>query len=603
MPTLLEGVSSVWVTVYGWTQLSGAAAKLAVQEKLFEKTCQHGFPSSVVGRTASIPLTLPFGGKLVRVHPSVDDEGDIQGQTMRSSISNQQASPHRGERRLGRQDSPEWFKATCAQFQDATGWSLEFVPVESGGNHQETSCWTAEITNGQWRLGFLKLGLPDTPAKDSEFLAVTQLADLVAGLVNRVLQSNELLELRSRDIATLVRLSLSTPNEGSLLRTLQEILRACVQLTEFHGACFFLLDPKSNSLNIRGAYELDSTQVPYRKRDLSQIPPDLKVLTDGSVLLSRDQPDAAEWLPDGYSIGLGISVQSENVPLGTVWVFDRRRRTPNDRELQLLLSLGTHLAQILERVVLLRESATQHRLKRDLDQATEDDDDGIIEFDTPNGCDVVALCQSRYELGGDLCEIIKLNDSQTLIAVGDASGNSIPAAIVMTTVKGSLRALLPDIIRHRLTVEQAIERINIALHEITPAHRFMSFLCGILDTRKKTFQYSNAGHLAPLHVRNDQVQALNSHGLILGVHDGAKYGQSTLKLASHDQLIMFSDGIIEAQNHDNDLFGNEGVIRSIAGKNLGAAMDTLNAIWHGYSLHIAGAEEADDRTLCVVKID
>ena len=528
------------------------------------------------------------------------------GQTMKRSFEKStkpSAKPPGTERRM--RNSEDWYQGICDKFKESTGWELIFTPVDAS-NTDETPdieiLWSAEVTDGRNRIGHLKLTISDTSVSDSEFESVRLMADLIASLLNRVARGVHALELRSRDVATLVKLALSTPNEGSLLRTLQEILRACVQLTEFRGACFFLLDPKTQALNIRGAYDLDSTQVPQRKRDLSAMPPDLKALTDGFTILHRSiSAEAAEWLPDGYSTGLGIAVQSENVPLGTLWLFDRRTRTPDDSETELLLSLGVQLAQILERVVLLRESKTTHRLKRDLAQVVEDQSADTTRLEISDGSEIVALCQSRYEVGGDLCEVIPLNEHQTYVAIGDAVGNGISAAVIKSTLKGAVAAVIPEIARHRMTVEQSVERLNDALLRVTPAHRFMSFLCGILDTRKKTFSYSNAGHLAPLHAHDGQVDTLQSHGLILGIQEGAAYGQSTVPLNSGDLLVMFSDGIVEAKCPDQTLLTNDGVIDALNNNRIHTADDAMNAILAKYQEHVGAGEEADDRTLCVVR--
>ena len=109
-------------------------------------------------------------------------------------------------------------------------------------------------------------------------------------------------------------------------------------------------------------------------------------------------------------------------------------------------------------------------------------------------------CRSHQEVGGDLCEIIPLDERRTLVAVGDAAGDSIPASLVMSAVRGSLRTMVSGPIDDVLATDVLMRRINLALFAITPAHQFMSLVAGVIDSREGTFTYTNAGHPTPLIV-------------------------------------------------------------------------------------------------------
>ncbi len=514
------------------------------------------------------------------------------------------------ERRVG--NLRDWIGGICRQFGAATGWKLIFTGVNEQNRHSIESelatspncCWHTEIRSGLVRTGFLHIELPNDCRDDRSFLTICKLAEIVARMLNELSAVNESLECRTKEFATLVDIGLSVPNEDYLLDALRQLLRASIQLTDFRAAAFFLLDPAENVLNLRICDQLDARQIPTTSRDLASMPPDHDVLIKGTKLLLRaDAAEDDQWLPMGMSIGLGVAVQSETGPIGTLWAFDRRVRSVSERETHVLESLCAQIATILERVVLLRESKTQHRLQRELEVVSEtqiDDQHGQLPANV--GFEAASRCRSRYELGGDLCELIPITEHHTAVCIGDASGDSIPAAIVMTAVRGALRALISGDVEDTLQTERILARVNQSLHSITPAHQFMSFLYGILDTSAMTFTYSNAGHPTPFHIRDGRIDTLISHGLLLGVSDTATYEHSVLPLALNDTLVLFSDGIVEAMNKNREMFRGDGIVDSIQRCVDDTPKTLLESIWNDFEAHSLGGSDPDDRTLLVIKL-
>ncbi len=494
----------------------------------------------------------------------------------------------------------------------ATGWTLQFLPAGDNDSQQierrlrddGNCCWFHAVEDDQLCLGFLTLNIPDSPEMDRSFLAVCDLAEMTAELACKTMTATRALESRTNEVATLVEIGLSIPNEKDLLGALNQLLRAAVQLTAFRSAGFFLLEPTGRCLNLRASSQLEPYEVPFRSRELADQPPDLEAMSDGRVILLSDPTTrASNWLPDGYSTGVCVAIPSESSPLGTLWVFDRRRREPTDRELHVLHSIAAQVAAVLERVVLLRESAVQQRLQQDLLVASEaqmQDVVGALESDC--GFEAAAVCTSRHEIGGDLCELIPLGNGRTIVAVGDASGDSIPAALVMSAVRGALRSLSIDCGEDVFCTDVVMERINRALYSITPPHQFMSLIYGVVDARQKTFTYTNAGHPAPLLVRSAQVQTLKSHGMLLGVTSDATYERSVLSLEPKDVLVGFSDGISEAMSLGRRMFRSDGIASVVKRHETASPASILQAIWSELESHLQGGDEPDDRTLLILRM-
>jgi len=507
--------------------------------------------------------------------------------------------------------SPTWIRDTCRQFSDAIGWDLQFVPVAGGRGdeiearlrREPSTCWFSEVTDGQERLGFLQLALPDDARQDRSFNSVGDLAEAFAQLITRSATAARLAESRTDDVTTLVDIGRSVPTERNLVEGLQRLLEGATQLTPFRSCAFFLLDPSTERLKLRAHAHRDAPLMPAPLRSLSENPPDLVALNRGRAIITGDEVNrVAAWLPPGTLTAVCLAVGSENGPIGTLWVYDRRSRQPSDREMHVLESITVQVATLLERVVLLRESAVQHRLQRDLQLASQAQ---TSHSGTPlphgSGIEAAVRSSSHLEIGGDLCELIPVAEGRTALVIGDASGHGISASIVMSSVRGAVHALALDL-RMPLSPDEVLARVNHALHAITPAHQFMSLLYGVIDVRQMLFTYSNAGHPSPVLMRLGGPVTLDSHGMLLGVVPDTTYGSSQLAISPGDVLIAFTDGVSEAMNGKRKMFRSDGIIEVLRGQQGQSPQAILDAIWSELETHLDGNTVHDDRSLMVIRV-
>jgi sigma-B regulation protein RsbU (phosphoserine phosphatase) len=505
------------------------------------------------------------------------------------------------------QEAQTLFPVICRQFSQATGWNLTFAPVEGDFDALETRfanspdcCWLSEVTDGREPLGLLHLSPSDHLHPACTFVQVTDLADAVSDLLNRLCTATRRLEIRNNDVSTLVHLGMAVPAQDNLAWALTQVLKAAVQLTTARSAAFFLLTPDMTRLKLRAVYQLVAAQVPLAERQLSETGLDLDALAKGPVSVAVEEGESSELLPEGYRVGLCVSVQSETMPIGTLWVYDRRTRTFTDRDRHVLQSIARQIAAVLERVALLRHTETHDRIARELRTASETQPDAAPHsMLSPDArYEIAGRCASCYELGGDLCELIPISPNELAIVVGDASGNSIPAAMIMSAVRGAVRTNpinsggIPDLMR----------RMNDALTEITRSHQFMSLCFAVYNAAERTITYSNAGHPPPLLVRRGQTFAFTSHGLLLGVMRDVEYETSVVQLEPEDLVVCFTDGISEARSRSQQMFRSEGIADAVLHCSPGTAEQVLNSVWRRVDAHMAGGELGDDRTLLVLRV-
>lgn len=506
--------------------------------------------------------------------------------------------------------------ALCQQFSQATGWRLEYTPIDPELDEQgetlaaqlrdDPHCpWFAPVTDGHETMGYLRLETPGKWESHSDFDQVADFARSLTHLLDALSTAAHRLESRDREVSMLVNLGLAVPAQDNLPWALTQLLKAAVHLTTARSAAFFLLDSTVERLKLRAAYRIEADDVPHSQRDLSDShgQSDLTALLEGICRVRAGQGISQSamhaLLPPDVRSGLCVAVQSETVPIGTLWVYDRRDRDFSQRDSHVLLSIAAQIAAVLERHALLRGSEEQERIRHELKLVSE----------SGPGCKLQSLpedprwelagsCSSCFEVGGDLCEVIPLNDDQVALVVGDASGNSIPAAMIMSAVRGAVRT-------HPAGADEVIPmvgRLNEALYSITHSHQFMSLCYGVFDAAQRRFTYCNAGHPTPLLVRNGQVTPLESHGLLLGVLRETGYESSTIELQPGDVLVFYSDGISEARSLSQQMFRSEGIADAVLACADRPATEILQRVWSKAEAHMAGGDPADDRTLLVLRV-
>jgi sigma-B regulation protein RsbU (phosphoserine phosphatase) len=465
------------------------------------------------------------------------------------------------------------------------------------------SRWHAELRDGQHLVGMLRLDPDHEPQSIRTFEDVSQFSQNLAGLVEQVFAASRQLESRTHDHELLGAWNRSARQGSAVLASIRQLLRAGLQLTGFRSACLFLLNPAGDELRLRSTHPLATSEIPQPIRSLRSDPPDQQVLSSSTrIVLRRGDPNSEDWLPADASLGFCLPVVSHSGVLGTLWFFDVRHRAIAAREKQLLDSLSLQIGSLLERVVLEYESATHERLRHELLSLTETDFDSQIKTLQQPRLEAAWRVTSRFEIGGDLCEMTPLSPHEVAILIGDATGNSVPAAVVMTAAHGALAALLAGNHDEARDTSRVLGLVNRSLFHTRRLPHFMSLVFGVLDTQTRRFTYSNAGHPSPLLIRGGAAHSLDSRGMLLGIVDRSEYPAETIELRPRDVLVCYSDGISEARIADGQLFGRDGILQSLGSDpHQRDSVTLLNQIWNRQTA-FAASGPPDDRSLLIVRV-
>jgi serine phosphatase RsbU (regulator of sigma subunit) len=173
-----------------------------------------------------------------------------------------------------------------------------------------------------------------------------------------------------------------------------------------------------------------------------------------------------------------------------------------------------------------------------------------------------ALSVPATYVGGDLYDIIPLPDGSFLAYVADVSDKGVPAALIMAALSTKIRSEA----RIQTEVDRLLENVNNSMHSLISEEGFFATIVLVRYwSHNGKIQFALAGHLPPLWIVERGIGNLpQSNGISLGVKQGAKYEKREIILSPGESVLLFTDGVIEAQNDDNELFGNDRLVSYIA---------------------------------------
>ncbi len=236
-------------------------------------------------------------------------------------------------------------------------------------------------------------------------------------------------------------------------------------------------------------------------------------------------------------------------------------------------------------------------LKRELDVAQQVQMSALPK-DLPSSetHDVQALMIPAREVGGDFYDFFPLGDELIGLVIADVSGKGIPAALFTLMT----RTLLKGTARDSPSPADCLSRVNDLLAEDNETCIFITLFYGVFDLRDGVFRYSNGGHNPPRLVRSDsQVEELPAtQNLVLGIAPGHEYRNGEVRLAPGDALFLYTDGITEAQNSNDEEFGEERLDAKLASLGQVSTHEIVTTVVDAVRAFAGDAPQSDDIT-CV----
>ena len=204
--------------------------------------------------------------------------------------------------------------------------------------------------------------------------------------------------------------------------------------------------------------------------------------------------------------------------------------------------------------------------------------------------DIAASIDPAKEVGGDLYDYY-LRGGRLFFCIGDVSGKGIPASLVMAMTRSVFRTLST----HEDSPARIVSAMNDSMAEFNESNMFVTLFCGSLDLTTGHLRYCNAGHNPPF-VLTDSIRLMDVEpNLPLGVVMGVDYKEQECNLHYDDALLLYTDGLTEAENEAHEQFGVERVKASLSGRK--SAVDHLKTIKGKLSDFVGNAPQSDDLTM------
>jgi len=351
----------------------------------------------------------------------------------------------------------------------------------------------------------------------------------------------------------------------------------------------------------------------------------ITTLTRGRSPANVYRDDPSSWLVDAseaertaladLSTELLVPLPGRKNLAGVMALGPKRSEEPYSRtDRQLLQSIASQTGLALENAELLEHLTTEishrERISREMEIAREVQE-RLYPQVYPNlpGIDLAGFCRPAQAVGGDYYDFFILppyrgDEERLALALGDISGKGISAALLMASLRASLRSAaqlqpgdLATLMRH----------VNRLVYESSTTNRYATFFYAELDPETRVLTYVNAGHNPPLVLRGTETIPLEATGTVIGLIPNVVYTRSAVRLQPGDVLIAFTDGISEAMNAAEEEWGEANMVAAAQTLLTQPACSTtaqqlITCIVQAADRFTAGAPQHDDMTLLICAI-
>ncbi|NCC31015.1 MAG: GAF domain-containing protein, partial [Chloroflexia bacterium] len=288
-----------------------------------------------------------------------------------------------------------------------------------------------------------------------------------------------------------------------------------------------------------------------------------------------------------------LNIDSRSLDLQT-----RAPRIFTEREIEVARAFANHAALAIENARLYQESIT--RVEQELEIARKIQLNLFPrELPRVQQVELAARCLPARETGGDFYDVVDLGTRLGII-IGDVSGKSLPAAMLMAVARSTVRSEA----RNHATPWVVLTETNRWLVDDVPRSSFVAVSYAVIDPAQQRMFLASAGQLTPLRYRRDGTTDFlpSPQSLPLGFSRDTKFSQVEIALVPGDTLLFYTDGIVEAHDHERNLFGFERLQALLARSGHLDPEALIERILQEVEAFSAGVPTHDDMTLLVVRV-
>ncbi len=410
--------------------------------------------------------------------------------------------------------------------------------------------------------------------------------------VSRQAQTLEVLNEIAVELASILDLNPLLERVGQLLR----------RLIDYQVFSVLLLDKKGETLITRYAWRFGYSHAPMRRIPTSS------GLVGAAVREWRpvNVPDVSQ---DQRYIPMNPETRSELiVPLfykgRVIGVLDLEHIRPNffnEEHERMLTTLGAQIAIAIENARLYQAVSRQEaQLEKDIAMAREVQL-RLLPTEAPSlpHAEMAVRFLPARTIGGDLYDFVEYGSNRTAIVLGDVSGKAAPAALLATLVSGIMRAAAHLV---RSEPAQMLAGLNEALQARKLESQYVTMLFTLWNDENQTLQVANSGAVQPVFCRAGESLPIRADGFPLGMFPNAAYEELSVATQPGDAIVFVSDGILDAENEKEEMYGQERLIALLGVSRDLPAQELADAILADVARFQGGKDRFDDETIIVLRV-
>ena len=392
---------------------------------------------------------------------------------------------------------------------------------------------------------------------------------------------------------------------GSL--DLQEILdvtvRRVVEVMEVKACAIRLLNFETGELVIKAVHNLSDEYLNKGAVLLRDNIIDAKAFAGEAVTIEDAANDPRIRYPqnarrEGIVSGLCAPVAYRGEAIGVIRVYTSRRHVFTEPEESLLRSIGSQTAAAVIHSRLRSARTRSERIERQIATAGEIQR-RMLPSRAPDwaGLQLGCVYDPTLLLGGDFYDFIELPDGQLGVCIADVVGKGVAAALLMASIRSTLRAYAPT----SDDITRIVRQTNRDLCRDTLASEFATLFYCVLSPDGRRLVYCNAGHPPPILLRGDDVCLLDEGGLVIGIEPTASFDQGVIDLNAGDVVVMVTDGVTEAMSFSDEAYGDGRLLESVRQHRALSADQMAQQILWDVRRFVGLAEQSDDITVVTIK--
>lgn len=275
---------------------------------------------------------------------------------------------------------------------------------------------------------------------------------------------------------------------------------------------------------------------------------------------------------------------------------DSEMEVQND--LIFIATIGNILNVAIRNRQLIEEKVRQEYLKRELTVAETIQRQLLIsDFTRFREIDVHGINLPHHRIGGDFYDVIKKGKGTTFVCIADVAGKGIAAALLMSNLQANLRALCAQY----MDVVEIIKELNKIIFDITQGEKFVTLFLARIDKETHSFTYVNAGHNYPIFLEGEKATELSTGSMLLGIMPEIGVESETIPFSQNDSLFMFTDGVVEQINPEEEMYGSDRMISVLLEHQNRSSQDIINHLLHDLYAFAQDTSASDDLTMLQVK--